>query len=101
MWKGTPVIAGNVGGIRYQIQNGANGFLVSSVEECAHQMVKLLKDRRLRERIGRAGKESVRKNFLMPRFLEQHLDLFSSFESSFCHVGCTARPTWSPERKKL
>ncbi len=37
----------------------------------------------------------------MPRFLEQHLDLFSSFESSFRHVGCCARSTWSPEHKKL
>ena len=40
---------------------------------------RLLKDHRLRNRIGRAGKETVRKKNLMPRFLEQHLDLFSSF----------------------
>lgn len=100
MWKGTPVIAGNVGGIRCQIQNGVNGFLVSSVEECARRIVELLKNRRLRERVGRAGKESVRKRFLMPRYLEQHLDLFSSFESSFRHVGCTAGSTWSLKRRK-
>ena len=35
MWKATPVIGGNVGGIRYQIDDGVNGFLVSSVEEAA------------------------------------------------------------------
>lgn len=35
MWKGTPVIGGNVGGIRYQIEDGMNGFLVSSIEETA------------------------------------------------------------------
>jgi trehalose synthase len=35
MWKGTPVIGGNVGGIRSQIEDGANGFLVSSVEDAA------------------------------------------------------------------
>ena len=101
MWKGTPVIAGNVGGIPHQIQSGVNGFLVSSVEECAHRIVELLKNRRLREHIGRTGKETVRQKFLMPRFLEQHLDLFSSFESSFRHVGCCARSTWSPEQRKL
>ena len=100
MWKGTPVIAGNVGGIRCQIQNGANGFLVSSAEECAHRIVDLLKDRRLRKRIGRTGKETVRKRFLMPRYLEQHLDLFSSFESGFHHVGWTASSTRSPKRGK-
>jgi trehalose synthase len=27
MWKGTPVIGGDVGGIRYQIEDGDNGFL--------------------------------------------------------------------------
>jgi len=32
MWKRTPVIGGNVGGIRYQIEDGVNGFLVSSVD---------------------------------------------------------------------
>ena len=37
MWKGTPVIGGNVGGIRYQIDDGVNGFLVSSVEETSAQ----------------------------------------------------------------
>jgi trehalose synthase len=35
MWKGTPVIGGNVGGIRYQIEDGINGFLVSTIEETA------------------------------------------------------------------
>lgn len=100
MWKGTPVIAGNVGGIRCQIQNGVNGFLVSSAGECARRIVDLLKDRRLRKRIGSAAKETVRKRFLMPRFLEQHLDLFSSFESSFRHVGCAPSSTWSLEPKK-
>jgi trehalose synthase len=33
MWKGTPVVGGNVGEIRYQIEDGVDGFLVSSVEE--------------------------------------------------------------------
>ena len=26
MWKGTPVIGGDVGGIHYQIESGVNGF---------------------------------------------------------------------------
>ena len=35
MWKRQPVIGGNVGGIRVQIDDGVNGFLVDSFEECA------------------------------------------------------------------
>ncbi len=83
MWKGTPVIGGNVGGIRYQIENGVNGFLVSSEEETARRIVQLLKDRRMRDRMGKLAKESVRKQFLLTRYLEQYLDLFSSFEPVF------------------
>jgi trehalose synthase len=39
MWKGTPVIRGNVGGIHYQIRNGVNGFLVSSIEDATEQLL--------------------------------------------------------------
>jgi trehalose synthase len=99
MWKGTPVIGGNAGGIRYQIQNGVNGFLVSSVEECAQRMVQLLKDRRLRDRLGRAARETVRKKFLMSRYVEQYLDLFNSFTPSFRCAGSTIGPS-KPRRKK-
>jgi trehalose synthase len=83
MWKGTPVIGGNVGGIRGQIQNGVNGFLVSSIEEAAERMVQVVKDVELRKRLGRNAKETVRKNFLLTRYLEQYLDLFNSFETVF------------------
>ena len=83
MWKGTPVIGGNVGGIRYQIEDGVNGFLVSSVEEAAARLVQLLKDKKLREQMGQKGKETVRKQFLMIRLLEQYLDLFNSFKTVY------------------
>jgi trehalose synthase len=83
MWKGTPVIGGNVGGIRHQIKDGVNGFLVSSVEEAAKRIVQLVNDKGLRQRMGRNARETVRKNFLMTRLLEQYLDLFKSFRINF------------------
>ncbi len=76
MWKGTPVIGGNVGGIRYQIEDRVNGFLVSSVEETAKRIVQLVKDTELRDEMGNKARETVRKNFLLTRYLEQYLDLF-------------------------
>jgi trehalose synthase len=76
MWKGTPVIGGNVGGIRYQIEDGVNGFLVSSVEQTAERIVELVNDKKLRNEMGREARETIRKNFLLTRYLEQHLDLF-------------------------
>jgi len=83
MWKGTPVIGGNVGGIRYQVENGMNGYLVSSVEEAAERIVQIVTDESLRYRLGRNARETVRKKFLMTRYLEQYLDLFSSFETIY------------------
>jgi len=83
MWKGAAVIGGNAGGIRYQIKDGVNGFLVSSVEETAERIVQLLKDKKLREKLGSNAKDTVRKKFLLIRLIEQYLDLFNSFETSY------------------
>jgi len=83
MWKEAAVIGGRVGGIRHQIEDGVNGFLVSTVAQTADRIVRLLKDRKLRQRIGKNARESVRKRFLMTRYLEQYLNLFNSFETSY------------------
>ena len=77
MWKGTPVIGGNVGGIRYQIENDVNGFLVSSIDEAAKRMVELIADKKLRDEMGSKARDTVRKNFLLTRYLEQYVDLFA------------------------
>jgi trehalose synthase len=83
MWKGTPVIGGNVGGIKYQIEDGVNGFLVSSVDETAERLVRLLRDEEMRREMGRKARESVKENFLMSRLAENYLDLFGSFETIY------------------
>jgi trehalose synthase len=80
MWKGAAVIGGDVGGIRHQIQDEWNGFLVSTPDQAAERVVQLLKDPGLREQIGSRAKESVRQNFLMSRLLEDWLDLLSKYE---------------------
>ena len=82
MWKGQPVIGGNVGGIRYQIADGENGFLVNSVDEAAHRIGQLIQDPDMRQRMGQNARESVRENFLMTRLLEQYIDLFGAFETT-------------------
>jgi trehalose synthase len=84
MWKGTPVIGGNVGGIRHQIQDGVNGFLVSSVDEAAARIVELVKNEELCQRMGTKARQSVKDRFLLSRLLEQYLDLMASFETVYC-----------------
>lgn len=87
MWKGTPVIGGNVGGIKYQIEDGENGYLVNSVSEAAEKIVRLIQDEALREEMGYKARESVRENYLMIRLLEQYLDLLDSYETSYTYQG--------------
>jgi trehalose synthase len=76
MWKGKPVIGGNVGGIKLQIKDGKNGFLVSSPKEASQRIIELIKDKNLQEKLGKAAKETVRQKFLIPRLLRDYLKLF-------------------------
>jgi len=78
LWKGTPVVAGNVGGIPLQVIDGKNGYLVNNVEECADRVIKLLKDSKLREEFGKEGTKHVKKNFLITRHLMDYLKLIKS-----------------------
>ncbi len=96
MWKGAAVIGGDCGGIRHQIEDGSNGFLVSSVDQAAGRLVQLLKDEKLRRRLGKAARETVREKFLMLRLAEQYLDLFAAFEPRFS----LASPRSGPPRQR-
>jgi trehalose synthase len=78
LWKGIPVVAGKVGGIVIQIQDGVSGYLVSSAEECAARCLDLLRDPALRKRMAAAGREHVRENFLITRDLRDQLELVTT-----------------------
>ena len=80
IWKGRPTVAGNVGGIPLQIVDGQTGFLVSSPEECAKRCLEILADPELGIRLGRTGKEHVRKQFLSPRLLRDWMEIFTDLE---------------------
>lgn len=71
LWKGTPVVAGHVGGIPLQIEDGKTGFLVQpgDYDAAAERIVALLKDRERQAEFGQAGREHVRSHFLVPRLL--------------------------------
>jgi trehalose synthase len=77
LWKARPFIGGDVGGIPLQVQDGETGYLVSSPDECADRALRILREPDLGKRLGRSGKEHVRKHFLMPRLLRDWLRIFS------------------------
>jgi len=77
LWKGRPTIGGRCGGIRLQILDGQTGFLVNNPEECAARILEFLGDRDRAHVIGSAGKERVRREFLLPRLLRDYLSVVS------------------------
>ncbi len=75
LWKETPVVAGNTGGIPLQMTGALGQYLITSIEECAEKVVYLLEHRDVARELGQRGKEYIRQNFLMPRLLRDELAL--------------------------
>jgi len=78
LWKETPVVAGNAGGIPMQMPGELSDNLVDSVEECAERIVYLLQNQDVAKKMGALGKEVVRKNFILPRLIRDELRLIKS-----------------------
>ncbi|HME03327.1 MAG TPA: glycosyltransferase [Solirubrobacteraceae bacterium] len=80
MWKGRPVVASSVGGIREQIEDGVTGFLVDprDLRAFGERVSGLLADPHGAERMGAAAQTRVRDLFLGPRHLGQYVDLLES-----------------------
>jgi trehalose synthase len=81
LWKGRPTVAGNVGGIPLQIEDGVSGYLVDSPAECAQRCLEILRDPGLGKQLGRMGKEHARREFLSPRLLRDWLALFAELDT--------------------
>ena len=81
LWKGRPTVAGNVGGIPLQIEDGVSGYLVNSPQECAERCLGILGDPELGKDLGRQGKAHARRHFLTPRLLRDWLGLVGELEA--------------------
>jgi trehalose synthase len=80
MWKGKPVVGGDVGGIRLQIEEGVTGHLVDGIVACADRVTELLLDPELRRAMGEAGRERARERFLSLREVEDTFRLITDLE---------------------
>jgi trehalose synthase len=77
LWKARPTIAGRVGGIVAQIDDGRTGWLVDSIEGCAEASLEVLDDPTAARARALQGKEEVRRRFLTPRLLRDWFVLFN------------------------
>ena len=83
LWKGTPVVASNVGGIPCQIDDGQSGFLVEPEdnEGFAERITHILKNPDEAKAVGEKAREKVRREFLITRLLSDYLDMLNSIMS--------------------
>jgi glycosyltransferase involved in cell wall biosynthesis len=58
-------------------------LLVSGIKEAADRIVQIPKNPGLKESLGKEGRETVRKRFLLTRLVEENLDIYSSFETDY------------------
>jgi trehalose synthase len=75
MWKGKPVVGGFAGGLPQQIVYDVTGYTVHSVEGAAFRVRHLLNNPELIARMGAAGREHVRRSFLITRHLTDYMAL--------------------------
>lgn len=80
LWKSTPVVASNVGGIPAQINDGESGYLLDpyDIEGFADRIVHILNNPDEAKAIGEKAKEKVRNEFLITRLLSDYLDMLNA-----------------------
>jgi trehalose synthase len=76
LWKYRPVVAGNVGGIPLQIEDGISGFLATSTDQYVERVLTILREPDLAAQLGRNGHDVVRLRFLATTDLRNYLRLF-------------------------
>ena len=76
---GTPVIASQVGGLAYLIQDNVTGFVVpdDEPEGLANKISMLLQDKNLREKFGRQGAEYA-KDYSWENIADKVIDLYQN-----------------------
>ena len=80
MWKGRPVVASAVGGIRDQVEDGVSGVLLADPRDGAALVAALsalLDDPDRCREMGRAAHLRVRDHYLADRHLIQYAELFA------------------------
>ncbi|MFL5906053.1 MAG: glycosyltransferase [Solirubrobacterales bacterium] len=84
MWKARPVVAGRVGGIQDQIEDGVSGALVddpADLESVARAIDDLLANPERAGAIGQAARQRVLEQFLGTRTLVQYMNLLQGMLS--------------------
>jgi len=73
LWKAKPVIAGNVGGIPFQIKEGDTGYFYQNPQRTAQKVIYLLDNLKAAEIMGKRGKKYVQEHFIIADRIADYL----------------------------
>lgn len=81
MASGTPVVASDVGGVSYMIENGKSGYLFNPTDEkeLADKLSVLISNQNLRDEMGTAGRE-IAQRWRPEVIANQLVDLYLKYE---------------------
>ncbi|MFC1966920.1 glycosyltransferase [Chloroflexota bacterium] len=92
LWKSKPVIAGNVGGIPFQIKKGNTGYFYQNPNVTAQKIIYLLDNPQAADRIGKRGKKYVHEHFLI---VDRIADYLMAIETTINSRLARRRPSQS------
>jgi len=73
LWKAKPVIAGNIGGIPFQIKEGDTGYFYQNPQRTAQKVIYLLDNLKAAEIMGKRGKKYVQEHFIIADRIADYL----------------------------
>lgn len=78
LWKRTPVVCSNVGGLAIQVKDGENGYVLDPEDDdgFVERIVHILKNPDKMEKMSDNARENVRKKFLVTRLMLDYMNLF-------------------------
>ena len=81
---GLPVIATDVGGANEVIDNGMNGVLIDAndPDAIAREVLELYGSAQLRNNFAKAGRSTVRENFIIEQMVDRQMELYESWIAS-------------------
>jgi glycosyltransferase involved in cell wall biosynthesis len=75
-----PAIGSNVGANKEVIKSGKNGFLASSEKEWETYLEKLIKDKKLRMKLGKVGRKTVEERYSLEKNAKKLAEIIRSLE---------------------
>jgi len=75
---GKPVVSTYTGAPKEIIENGINGYLIppENSQSIANKVISLLKDKSLRDRIGKEARKNIERNFSLSRYIKEVSDIY-------------------------